>query len=686
MATQPTNLSPVEELRELILGRERLDIQTLKDRLGQVESKFSSPEAFEHEVSQVFSGALKAASGAERQRLVTILSGLLSSSVRQEIKLAQPEFLDALYPAASQLVAEGIRASFRDLKKSIEKQIAARLSIFQALKVKAKAMMTGRSEAEIWLEVNPPFDIEQALVIHKQSGLLIASYQNQSDDELEGGGDTTHDPDLVSAMLTAIMGFAKDAMSEDSTGELTSLEFADGVLLIQSSSSVILALKVKGHPSEEFRDCFSTEFHSFVRSWSGSLATFDGELEKEEETEINVGLEALIDRLETNVERPAARSEKMRFVLLAFLFVMVVVGAFYIILDWWRDRIVDQAQETIYSTASVTGYPLTASYDDEFNLIRVIGIVPTRFVAEELRENLRRSLGGREVSFNLRVLHDELVAQTAREQTALMVTNSRGVKKLETAISLLRREIQKFDAELADGRFEDGLRKGFAEDLATMGNRIGQMERFIAEADGLRIPAVGPVQVEPDEETIPDPFTETVSVDSLSLEEINHQLLNAEEASCRDLLTEFVQAGLDNAFVQAALNTTGDQFSLSPLDFEGLARCSTFEFDRQGQLYDEAKAKKIIDALAGKAWGELGERTLEIRAYVQLYREETENRHFAERIAGDIQKRLLAKGIPAEWVKITPIIADQQRVGNGSSWRTSDFVYFGLMDKNQESE
>ena len=96
MATQPTNLSPVEELRELILGRERLDIQTLKDRLGQVESKFSSPEAFEHEVSQVFSGALKAASGAERQRLVTILSGLLSSSVRQEIKLAQPEILDAL--------------------------------------------------------------------------------------------------------------------------------------------------------------------------------------------------------------------------------------------------------------------------------------------------------------------------------------------------------------------------------------------------------------------------------------------------------------------------------------------------------------------------------------------------------------------------------------------------------------
>ena len=164
------------------------------------------------------------------------------------------------------------------------------------------------------------------------------------------------------------------------------------------------------------------------------------------------------------------------------------------------------------------------------------------------------------------------------------------------------------------------------------------------------------------------------------------QLLHGEEAACRDLLTEFVQTGLDNAFVQAALNTVGDQFSLSPLDFAGLARCSTFEFDRQGQLYDEAKTEKIIDALVGKAWGELGDRKLEIRAYIQLYRETTENRHFAERIAGEIQKRLVAKGLPEEWVVITPVIAEEQRVGNGSSWRTSDFVYFALMDKNQETK
>ena len=411
MATQPSNLSPIEELRELILGAERLDIQTLKDRLTQIEGRFSSPEAFEKEVAQVFAGALKVASGPERQRLTTILSGLLSSSVRQEIKLAQPEILDALYPAASQLVAEGIKASFRDLKKSIDKQIAARLSIFQALKVKLRSMMTGRSEAEIWLEINPPFDIEQALLIHRPTGLLITNYKNEPDFEEGDDEGKVQEPDLISAMLTAIMGFAKDAMSDDSTGELTSLEFADGVLLIQSSPAIILALKIKGHPSEEFRESFSNEFQGFVRNWSSGLATFDGELEVGQEPELKSVLAGIIDRLETNVERPAAgvetkKSGTTRFILLSLLFVMMVAAAFYLGRAWWRDRLVTRAQDTISSTASVTGYPLTASYDGDFNLIRVVGIVPTRFVADELRENLRRSLDGREVNFNLRVLHD----------------------------------------------------------------------------------------------------------------------------------------------------------------------------------------------------------------------------------------------------------------------------------------
>ena len=180
--------------------------------------------------------------------------------------------------------------------------------------------------------------------------------------------------------------------------------------------------------------------------------------------------------------------------------------------------------------------------------------------------------------------------------------------------------------------------------------------------------------------------TEKVSVASLSLGEINQRLLYEEISTCRDLLSELVKAGLNNQPIAASLSGVGGEFTLSPLDFQGLVRCSTFEFDPHGQLYDEAKAEKIIDAIVGKAWGELGARQIEIKSYAQLYRETTENRHFAERIGGEIHKRLIEKAMPANWVKITPIIADRQRVGNGSSWRTADFVYFDLIEKSQEDE
>jgi hypothetical protein len=689
MSTDKSNLTAVEELRELVFGQERLEIDNLKGRLVEIEKRFSSREAFEAEVTKVFSGALRTASGKERVRLVSLLSGLLTNSIRQEIRLAQPEIAEAIFPVASQLVAEGIKAAFQDLAKKIERQIAQRLSFVEVLKVKATALLTKRTEAEIWLDLNPPFDIEQAFVIHRQTGLLISSYDQSV---LSNDGDTSEaavDVDLLSGMLTAVMSFARDALPGESGRGLRTLEFADGNLLIRESPALLVVLRVKGTPSEEFVENFEMRFQEFLRKWTGELSVFEGSLDDSTENAVKASLKDLVFQLEESVSRPGASKTRKRgfgkYLLLSVLIIGVVVGAFYLGREWFRDRQVAQVQQIIDNTGSLHGYALLTRYDNDRNLVRVSGLVPTRFVAEELRENLRRELDDKDVSLSLRVLYDELVAQTAREQTALMVTNSRGVKKLETALSLIKQQLGRFDTELSS--VTDGTEQGqrIADSLDVFNGRLAAIEEFMANSEGLRISP-------PNQETILNDGQEDSKVDgsavgrpieSLGFEDVDAALLNSPVPECRDQLNAFIRNGLDAQFVESSLANDKTAFTIGGVSFDTILRCAVLEFGHQAQLYDKVKADVVVSAIVAKAWGELGLRKILVKARIQTMRGETENKHFAERIGNVIKTLLIEKGMPLDWIEIVPVMAKRQGVGNGSSWRTGDFVYLELVDKKQ---
>ena len=81
---------------------------------------------------------------------------------------------------------------------------------FERWRMRVQARMTGVSEAELLLRRHPPFDIDELLLIHRPTGVLMARVRDG-----ESGG---ADADVVGGMLTAIMAFTRDAFGGGGIG------------------------------------------------------------------------------------------------------------------------------------------------------------------------------------------------------------------------------------------------------------------------------------------------------------------------------------------------------------------------------------------------------------------------------------------------------------------------------------
>ena len=175
--------------------------------------------------------------------------------------------VDALYPITGRLVAAAVRNAFKDLVDQLNSRLDSTLSV-DRWRAKLKAVISGRSEAEILLSEGAAFEIIDLLLINRQSGLLIA----QAGIDAEQG---SMDSNLLGSILTAIMAFVRDAMSQSSEQDLRTLHVGDMRLHLQVSPSAVLAVKTKGPPPAGFETELNEIFYAFLSRWGSVLGDPD---------------------------------------------------------------------------------------------------------------------------------------------------------------------------------------------------------------------------------------------------------------------------------------------------------------------------------------------------------------------------------------------------------------------------
>ncbi|MGJ8662271.1 MAG: hypothetical protein ACSHWU_01415 [Marinicella sp.] len=229
-----------EKLKALLLSEEIAQIKALHDLLND-KTKLSQ------KVSEVLDPATDLAI-AKNPRFKKKFSRIDPRSYVKAIRANKQTFIDALLPIIGPMIRQSVSSAIRkfvaDINRTVEMGFSAK-----ALKWRWKALRTGVPFAEIVFNNTIEYQVTQVFLIDSHSGLLI---------EHAGHEETLlQDKEAMSAMLTVIQDFVKDAVSKDGES-LSAAELGDDLVWIINGNKANVAAVIKGAPTHRLRDQISS--------------------------------------------------------------------------------------------------------------------------------------------------------------------------------------------------------------------------------------------------------------------------------------------------------------------------------------------------------------------------------------------------------------------------------------------
>ena len=247
----------MDELRRLLFG-------------DQLEALQNPATLQAKAVSEVLAEAIAQSHGQYQKQLTQAAVPTVESAIQASVETDINVLSEALFPIIGPATRKSVAAAIRNLTQSLNQGLEHSLSP-QSFKWRWEARRTGRSFAEVVLLRTLVYQVEQVLLIHKETGLLlqqVVSEQAQS-----------QDPDLVSAMLTAIQDFVQDSFNVQSGGSLDTLEVGELNIWIEAGPQAVIACVIRGNAPEELRTQLQTTLEQIHRAYAIPLKDFEGDQE-----------------------------------------------------------------------------------------------------------------------------------------------------------------------------------------------------------------------------------------------------------------------------------------------------------------------------------------------------------------------------------------------------------------------
>lgn len=254
------SVDDLSELRDLLVGRERRQIDELRRRLDALE--ISADELAEHLPQAI---ALRTA--RDRQLAIALaptVEGALSESVRRNPREIATAIFPVLGPAIRKAIAEALSHLVSSINRSFERSLT-----WEGLKWRAEAWRTGVPFAQVVIKHSLLYRVEQVFVIHAETGLLLA--------HVAAGDRTAHDADLVSGMLTAIRDFVSDSFDEKDGGGLRTFSVGELNVVVETGPQAYIAAVVRGEPPDSFLTRLQTTLEALHLQYARALSTYAGD-------------------------------------------------------------------------------------------------------------------------------------------------------------------------------------------------------------------------------------------------------------------------------------------------------------------------------------------------------------------------------------------------------------------------
>jgi outer membrane protein OmpA-like peptidoglycan-associated protein len=335
MPTLTTDMSEdLSELRSLLLAPEQTQLDRLQERLDD-------PVRRTREVSRLLPGAL--ALQQDDPGLTAALTPHVEQALFTSLRRSPQAIVDAIAPIMGPAIRQAITHALQALTQSLNQTVEHSFSL-KGFRWRIEAWTTGRPFAEVVLLHTLRYRVEQAFLIHRDTGLLLQHVATETA--------IVRDQEMVSGMLTAIRNFVHDSFGGQRERDLSSFQVGEFTVWIQQGTNAILAVVIRGTAPETFHDVLQDTLDRIHLTQADALVSFNGDASSFASTQPN--LEAC---LQSQYEAPAQKPSPVLVAIGVLLLLGLLLWGWGSYRDGQRwDTLVDQLK-------SEPGLVLTTAQD-----------------------------------------------------------------------------------------------------------------------------------------------------------------------------------------------------------------------------------------------------------------------------------------------------------------------------------
>ncbi|MGH1371252.1 MAG: OmpA family protein [Cellvibrionaceae bacterium] len=250
----------LQTLRKLLLGADYQQLLALKQQM-------ENPSQYSLALSQVVSEAIAIRAktdGSIGQALGPTIEGAIDHSIKSNPKALADSLYPVMGPAIRKSIFETINAMLEGFNQAVEQSLSPK-----SIGWRLDAWRSGKTYSEIVFLKTLVYRVEQVFLIHRESGLVLH--------HLESTDVISKDPEMVSAMLTAIQDFIGDSFETSGEDQLSTLQLGDLRILIEQGPSAVVAAAVRGNVTPDYRLRLSESLERCHEYYSEEFETYDGD-------------------------------------------------------------------------------------------------------------------------------------------------------------------------------------------------------------------------------------------------------------------------------------------------------------------------------------------------------------------------------------------------------------------------
>lgn len=250
-----------------------------------------------------------------------VIAPIVEKTVERSVANHSEQLTSILYPLVGSLVRKAVSAFLSQFIERTNDIIENALSP-KGIKWRFQAWQTGVSYSQLVASQTYVYKVEQLLLIHRETGILLKSVAaNPKDDS---------DADLVSSMLSAINDFVTDSFTQqDNDQQLGEVKTEDFTLIICHSPHALLVAAVTGNIPQQIRMQLQEVLDNIHAVHRSDLLRFKGDTLPFEVTDI-----VLRENLKAEVKPEHEKKKHIPwFGWIAFVALLTGMG-WYLVGEW----------------------------------------------------------------------------------------------------------------------------------------------------------------------------------------------------------------------------------------------------------------------------------------------------------------------------------------------------------------